>query len=60
MLIKRTTKIKPADVKPAHILTAVKKLIIIILDLKLEILWQYENIKTLLQKAMFRIDLKEF
>ena len=38
MLIKRTTKIKPADVKPAHILTVVKKLIIIILDLKLEIL----------------------
>ena len=60
MLIKRATKIKPADVKPAHILTVVKKLIIKILDLKLEILWQYENIKTLLQKAMFRIDLKEF
>ena len=38
MLIKRATKIKPADVKPAHILTVVKKLIIKILDLKLEIL----------------------
>ena len=42
----------------AHILTLVKK--IMILNLKLLILLEYENIKIFLQKAMFQIGLKKF
>ena len=51
---------KPADVKSRHILTLVKKLMIKILNLKLVILLEYQNIKTFFQKAMFQIDLKKF
>ena len=46
--------------KPAHILTPVKKLKIKILNLKLVILLEYQNIKAFLQKTMFQIDLKKF
>ena len=53
-------KMKPIDVNQAHILTLVKKLMIKILNLKLIILLQYQNIKTFLQKAMFQIGLKRF
>ena len=49
-----TIKMKPA------ILTLVNKLIIKVLNLKLVILLEYQNIKTFLQKAMFQIGLKKF
>ena len=54
-----TTKMKSVDVKQAHILTRVKKLMIKILNLKLVILIEYKNIKTFLQKAIFQIGLKK-
>ena len=38
----------------------VEKLIIKILNLKLLIFLEYQNIKTLLQETMFQIDLKKF
>ena len=57
----RKVKMKPVDAKnQAHILTLVKKLIMKILNLKLVILLEYQNIKTFLQKAMFQIGLKKF
>ena len=56
----RTTKMKPVDVKSNTTLTLVKKLMIKILKLKLEILLGYNNIKYFLQKTMFQIDLKMF
>ena len=56
----RTIKMKPVDVNQTHILNLVKKLIIKILNLKLVILLEYQNIKTFLQKATFQIGLKKF
>ena len=53
-----TTKMKPVDLNETHILTLVKKLIIKILNLKLLILIEYQNIKILLQKATLQIGLK--
>ena len=41
-----------------HILTLVNKLMLKILNLKLVILLEYQNIKRFLQKAMFQIGLK--
>ena len=55
-----TIKIKPVDIKLTHILTLVKKLMAKILNLKLVILLEYQNIKTVFQKAMFQISLKKF
>ena len=55
-----TIKMKPNDVHQAHILTLVKKLIIKVLNLKLMIFLEYQDIKTFLQKAMFQIGLKKF
>ena len=56
----RTIKMKPIDVSQTHILTLVKKLMIKILNLKLVILLEYQNIKKFLQKAMFQIGPKKF
>ena len=53
-----TIKMKPVDVKPSTYIDI--KLIIKILNLKLVILLEYQNIKTFLQKAMFQIGLKKF
>ena len=53
-----TTKMKPVNLNETHILTLVKKLIIKILNLKLLILIEYQNIKILLQKATLQIGLK--
>ena len=53
----RTIKMKPVNVKPSAYL---KKLMMKLLNLKLVILLEYQNIKTFLQKAMFQIDLKKF
>ena len=52
-----TIKMKPVD---THILTLVKKLMIKIVNLKLVILLEYQNIKTFLQKPIFQIFLKKF
>ena len=41
-------------------LTLVKKLMIKILNLKLAILLEYQNIESFLEKAVFRIGLKKF
>ena len=43
-----TIKMKPVDVKQAHILTLVKKILQKILNLKLVILLEYKNLKTFL------------
>ena len=43
-----------------HILTLVKKLMMKIVNLKLVILLEYQNIKTFLQKAMVQVGLKVF
>ena len=56
----RKIKMKPADVKPSTYIDSSKKLIIKIPNLKLVILLEYQNIKTLLQKATFQISLKTF
>ena len=53
----RTIKMKSVAVKSRHILTLVKKLMMKILNLKLVILLEYQNIKTFLQKTMFQIGL---
>ena len=55
-----TTNMKPVDLNETHILTLVKKLKIKILNLKLLILTEYQNIKILLQKATLQIGLKKF
>ena len=44
----------------SHILNLVNKLIIKILNFKLVILLEYQNIKTFLLKALFQIGLKMF
>ena len=41
------------------ILTLIKKLIIKILNLKLLIIWEYQNIKTFLQKNALQVVLKK-
>ena len=58
-----TIKIKPVDVKSStyiKVIVIVKKIMIKILNLKLGILLEYQNRKTFLQKAMFKIGLKKF
>ena len=55
-----TTNMKPVDLNETHILTLVKKLKIKILNLKLLILTEYQNIKILLQKATLQTGLKKF
>ena len=42
-----------------HVLTLVKKIMMKILNLKLVMLLEYQNIKIFLQKNMFQIDLKK-
>ena len=51
-----TIKIKPVDERSS----LVKKLITKIRNLKLVILLEFQNIKTIWQKAMFQISLKKF
>ena len=51
-----TIKIKPVDARSS----LVKKLITKIWNLKLVILLEFQNIKTIWQKAMFQISLKKF
>ena len=52
----RTIKVKLLDVKPSiYILTLIKKIIRKLLNLKLVIMLEYENIKAFLQKITLRI-----
>ena len=53
-------EMKPFDVKQTDILTLVKKLMIKILNLKLVVLLEYQNIKVFLQKFTFQSCLKKF
>ena len=56
-----TIKMKPADVKSStYIDSYIKEIKQKILNLKLVILLEYQNIKTFLQKVMFQIGLKKF
>ena len=50
---------KPADVK-SKTLILIKKIIIKILNLKLVIIGEYQNLKTFFQKVAFQIGLKKF
>ena len=51
---------KPAELNKTHVLTLVKKFKVKILNLKLVILLEYQNVKTFLQKTMFQISPKNF
>ena len=51
---------KPADMKSNTCINSSKEIKAKILNLKLVILLEYQNIKTYLQKAMFQIVLKKF
>ena len=55
-----TIKLKPADVNSNTYFNSNKELLINILNLKLVILLEYQNIKTFLQKAMIQIGLRKF
>ena len=55
-----TIKINPLVVKSNTHINSSKKLMIKMLNLKLMILLEYQNIKTLLQIAVFQIGLKKF
>ena len=54
----RTIKMKPVDVKSNRYINSSKEIMIKILNLKLVILLEYQNIKTFLQ--MLQIGLKKF
>ena len=51
---------KPVNVNPSTYIDFSKEIIIRILNKKLVILLEYQNIKLFLQKAMFQIGLKKF
>ena len=53
-------KIKSVNVKPSTYIDSSKKINDENSNLKLVILLQYHNIKTILEKAMFQIGLKRF
>ena len=54
----RRIKMKPTDVNQAPIIILIKKIIRNVLSLKLMIILEYQNIKIILQKVIFRISLK--
>ena len=56
----RTIKMKPVDVNPSIYIYFNKKIIRKVLNLKLVIMLEYQNIKIFLQKPMFQISLKFF
>ena len=56
----RTIKMKPVDVKSRMYIDFNKKTIKKVLNSKLIIMLEYQNIKIFLQKGMFQIDLKKF
>ena len=55
-----TAKIKPIDVKDNTYIDFGKEVIIMILNLKLVIMWEYRNTKTFLLKSIVQIGLKKF
>ena len=56
----RTIKMKPAHVKSNTYTNCSKEINDKILNLRLMILLEYQNIKTFLQKGMFQIGQKKF
>ena len=54
-----TIKMKPVDIKLNTYIELVKKLVIKILNLKMVILLEYQNIKTFEQKITLEIGLEE-
>ena len=59
----RNIKMKPVAVKPSMYIdfnTLIKKIIKKVLNLKLVIMLEYQNIKIFLEKAMFQIGLTKF
>ena len=56
----RTTKMKPADVNPSMYIDFDKEMIMKVLNLKLVIMLEYQNIKVFLPKAIFQTVLKKF
>ena len=56
----RTIKMKPVDVKSSSYIDSRNELMMKILNLKLVIMLEYQNIKTFLQKVMFQTGLKKF
>ena len=56
----RTIKMKPVDVKSSTYIDSSNNLMIKILNLKLVILLEYQNITNFLQRFTLQIDLKKF
>ena len=56
----KTNKMKVDDVKSSTYIDSSKEINDKVLNLKLVILLEYQNIKRLLQKALFQIGLKNF
>ena len=50
---------KPVDVKPSIYIELIRKIIRKVLNIKLVVMLEYQNIKIFLQKAMFQIGLKK-
>ena len=50
---------KPADVKSISYINSSEKIMVKILNLKLEIRLEYQNINFFLQKSMFQVGLKK-
>ena len=56
----RAIEMKPVDVKPSTYIDSSKWFMLKILNFKLVILLEYQNIKIFLQKTMFQIGRKKF
>ena len=56
----RTSKMKPFELKITHILTLLKTLMVKILNLKVVIMFEYQNTKIVLPKDILQIGLKKF
>ena len=55
----RTIKMKPVNVKSTNILDLIKKIIRNVLNLKLVIILEYQNVKIFLQEFMSHVHLKK-
>ena len=55
----RTIKMKPTDVNPSMYIDFDKEMIMKVLNLKLAIMLEYQNIKIFLPKAIFQTGLKK-
>ena len=50
---------KPVDVRPSIYIELIRKIIRKVLNIKLVVMLEYQNIKIFLQKAMFQIGIKK-